>query len=105
MEVVLFKIRTREDIDESAYETAFERMLELVSQMPGFIDFEAYSSEDGTELAVARFESADAVAAWRDQPDHAHTRERGRNEFFDAYNITVATVSRSYGWTREPRAS
>jgi heme-degrading monooxygenase HmoA len=58
---------------------------------PGFVDIQAYAGEDGSELAVARFESADAIARWRDEPAHVATRERGHSEFFDSYDITIAT--------------
>ena len=98
MEVVLFHIHTRPDIDEHEYQRAFERMLELVSQMPGFQGIEGYKGEDGSELAVARFDSPEAIAAWRDEPEHVQTRQRGREEFFSAYDITIATVWRHYDW-------
>ncbi len=57
--------------------------------------------EDGTELAVARFESTDVIDAWREQPDHVRARERGREEFFASYEITIATVHKQYGWSRD----
>lgn len=101
MEIVLFQIRTRADIDAQAYERAFVEMVELVSQLPGFISVEAFAGEDGSELALARFESEDAIAAWREHPDHVLTQHRGRTEFFASYAITVATVSRHYDWSLE----
>jgi heme-degrading monooxygenase HmoA len=101
MEVVLFHIRTRPDVDETEYGRAFEHMVTLVSEMPGFSCLEGFSGEDGRELAVARFESEDAIAAWRDHPEHVRTRQRGREEFFAEYDITIATVSRHYSWTSE----
>ncbi|MET0902517.1 MAG: antibiotic biosynthesis monooxygenase [Acidimicrobiales bacterium] len=100
MEVVLFKVRTRPDIDAEAYEHAFGEMLEKVSAMPGFIGIDGYAGEDGSELAVARFESKEAVEQWRDDPDHVRTRARGHTEFFDAYEIIVATAWRQYDWSR-----
>jgi heme-degrading monooxygenase HmoA len=100
MEVVLFKVRTRPDIDAEAYQQAFEDMLGKVSEMPGFIGIDGYSGEDGSELAVARFESKEAVVAWREHPDHVRTRARGHTEFFDAYEIIVATPWRQYDWSR-----
>jgi heme-degrading monooxygenase HmoA len=98
MEVVLFKIHTRPDLDEEEYQRTFEHMLELVSQVPGFAGIEGYSGEDGSELAVARFESPEAIAEWRDHPEHVRTRQRGREEFFASYDITIATIGRQYSW-------
>lgn len=103
MEVVLFHIHTRPDIDEQEYQRTFEHMLELVSQVPGFQGIDGYQGEDGSELAVARFESAEAIAAWRDEPEHVRTRQRGRDEFFSAYEITIASVWRHYEWSSSHR--
>lgn len=98
MEIVLFRIRSREDLDAEEYQRAFEHMLELVSQVPGFVGIEGFAGEDGSELAVARFASREAIAQWRDHPDHVVTQQRGRDEFFAAYDITIATVWREYSW-------
>jgi heme-degrading monooxygenase HmoA len=98
MKVVLFHARTRDDIDQAEYERTFGRMVELVSAMPGFRGIEGFAGEDGRELAVAWFDSAEAVTEWKNQPEHVITQERGRMEFFAAYNITVAEVDRQYSW-------
>ncbi len=98
MKVVLFKIRVREDIDQAEYERTFEQMLELVSTMPGFRSIEGFAGEDGSELAVAWFDSDESIAEWKQHPQHLVTQERGRTEFFSAYDITIAEVDRRYGW-------
>ena len=76
-------------------------MVELVREINGFVSVEEFAGEDGSELAVARFENTDAIDAWREQPDHVRTRQRGRDEFFAAYEITIVTVHKQYGWPRE----
>lgn len=98
MKVVLFHVRAREDINEVEYQRTFERMVELVSAMPGFRGIEGFTGEDGRELAVAWFDSDEALTEWKRQPEHVATQERGRKEFFSAYEITVAEVDRRYGW-------
>jgi heme-degrading monooxygenase HmoA len=98
VEVVLFRVRTRDGVDVQEYSAAFLRMLDLVQTIPGFVSFDGFSGEDGSELAVATFEDEAAVAAWRDHPEHVATRRRGREEFFDSYDITVARITRRYGW-------
>lgn len=103
MEVVLFRIHPRENIDVVEYENAFNRMVELVSEIPGFLGIEGFTGEDGSELAVARFDSPDAIARWRDHPEHIRTRERGREEFFASYEITIATTWKQYGWNAADR--
>ena len=98
MKVVLFKIRVREDIDQAEYQRTFEQMLELVSPVPGFRSIEGFAGEDGSELAVAWFDSDESIAEWKQHPQHLVTQERGRTEFFSEYDITIAEVDRRYGW-------
>jgi heme-degrading monooxygenase HmoA len=101
MEIVAFSARTRQDVDQREYQETFERMLALVAEIPGFVDIRAYTGEDGSELALVRFESREAIDAWREHPKHVKTREQGRNEFFSAYEITIASVWKSYDWSLE----
>ena len=98
MIVVLFRNVLRPDIDAAEYERTFEQMYGLASQMPGFISIEGYSAPDGAELAVVKFESEETLAAWRRHPEHRKAQERGRAEFYDSYEITVATPIRTYGF-------
>ncbi len=104
MEIVLFRAQTRSDHDAAEYGRLFEQMLVKVQEVPGFIDISGFAGEDGTELALVRFETPEAVAQWRDHPDHVETQRRGREEFYNSYEITVATVSRQYNWARSETA-
>jgi heme-degrading monooxygenase HmoA len=105
MVVVLFRIRLRQDADRDEYDRASERMVEIVSGLPGFVGIEGFAGADGSELAIAQFESDDAVRAWKQHPEHVTTQERGRTEFFESYDITVAEVIRHYDWSATPVAS
>jgi heme-degrading monooxygenase HmoA len=104
MVITLFRSELRADIDQAAYEAAFGEMYELASQMPGFISIDGYSGSDGSELAVVCFESEETLRAWREHPEHVKTQERARAEFYTAYQITVAEVTRSYVFPAPDRA-
>jgi len=95
MVIVVFSIKLRADIAVDEYEAAGARMVELVSAMPGFLGMDYASSENG-ELIVARFESHEALKAWREHPEHRATQKRGREEFFAHYRIEVCDEVRSY---------
>ena len=95
MVVVVFKITLRPDLAVSDYEATGTRMVELVSQMPGFLGMD-YSEIEGGELLVVRFESHEALAAWRTHPEHQAAQQRGREEFFEHYRIEVCETVRAY---------
>ncbi len=98
MVIVLFEAKLREDVDQPEHDRTFERMVEVVSGMPGFISVDGYSRVGGGDLAVVRFESEEALLAWKNHPEHVAAQQRGRSEFFDSYRVTVATPTREYGF-------
>jgi heme-degrading monooxygenase HmoA len=104
MEMVAFIARPKNDVDPQEYQRTFERMLARVTELPGFVDIRGFAGADGTELALARFTTREAIEEWRDHPEHARTRQRGRDEFFEAYEITIATVWKNYDWSRDAEA-
>lgn len=96
MVIVVFKNKPRQDIDRAEYEATFGHMYQLASAMPGFISIDGYAAEDGSELAVVKFESEETLAAWKNHPEHVKTQERAREEFYESYSIIVGEVIRDY---------
>jgi heme-degrading monooxygenase HmoA len=100
MVIVVFKITHRPDMPRDDYEQTGNRMVELVHSMPGFLGMDYAATDDG-ELLIARFESHDALAAWKSQPEHLAAQERGRREFFAHYHIEVCDLVRAYEFSAE----
>lgn len=99
--VVLFKTHLRKGADAAAYERTSRRMHELVSQIPGFISIKGYTSEDGDEIDIVRFESEEALKTWRVHPEHREAQRRGREEFYDRYSVQACRVFREYEFFAE----
>lgn len=95
MVVVVFRITHRPDLPTLEYEETAERMVELVSSMPGFLGMD-YAELEGGELLIARFESHEALAAWRNHPEHQEAQRLGRERFFASYRIEVCDSVRAY---------
>jgi heme-degrading monooxygenase HmoA len=72
-------------------------MAEIVGEMPGFVGMDYGETEDG-EIVIARFESHEALHAWREQPEHRLAQQLGRERFFAAYRVEVCEVVRSYAF-------
>jgi heme-degrading monooxygenase HmoA len=99
--VVMFSYVMREGADAAEEEAATDRMWSIVSAMPGFISYKAYTAEDGERIAVVRFESREALEGWRTHPEHRATQERARREWFDAYWVQASETFREYRFTRQ----
>jgi heme-degrading monooxygenase HmoA len=101
MVIALFEYRLGADVDVAEWERTFARMVALASEHPGCISIDGYTGPDGVDLAVVRFESEEALSAWKNHPEHLLAQGRGRDAFFDAYKVTVASpVIREYGGQR-----
>jgi heme-degrading monooxygenase HmoA len=98
--ISLFRFRMRDltPAQRQEYSSTGERLLTLASAMPGFISFRHYTSDNDEMLAVVEFASAEALAAWRDHPEHRKAQQRGRNDFYAEYEIINCAVLHRYGY-------
>ncbi|HVJ24719.1 MAG TPA: antibiotic biosynthesis monooxygenase [Burkholderiales bacterium] len=101
MVVIVFRSRLRNGIDEQELGKIGSRMYEIASAMPGFISYKDFAAQDGETVTIVEFESPEALAAWREHPEHKAVQQRGRKEFFAQYHIQVCTPLRDYAFKRD----
>src|SRR5436309_1625876 len=90
----------REGAPVEEEESESERMWAIVSSMPGFISYKAYTAADGETIAVVRLESRAALDAWKLEPRHRRAQELGREAFYEQYWVQASETFRSYRFTR-----
>ena len=86
--------------DAAGYATAAEAMAALAAVQPGYCGVDSVRGGDGVGITVSYWADDAAAVAWRDQPEHAAIRNAGRDRWYRSYTMTIATVTRGYGWTR-----
>jgi heme-degrading monooxygenase HmoA len=96
MIVVLFSATPRGDLDLEDYRRASARMRELVATVPGFISYNSYRAEDGETVAIVRFDSEEALDAWRFHPEHREAQDKGRHCYYQEYWVQVCSTLREY---------
>ena len=97
--VTVFRSRRRSGTDD-AYGPLAEAMLEAARAQPGFVDFATFESPDGERVSLVTFDSAEAQAAWRDDPAHRAAQQRGRDELYESYSVQVSTCDAVSQWER-----
>jgi heme-degrading monooxygenase HmoA len=102
MVVILFRSKLADAAGEGYPEMASE-MLERARQMPGFIDFKSYKSDDGERLSVIRWQDEVTLAAWRNDVRHQVAQKFGREKWYEYYKIEVAQLVRESEFER-PKA-
>lgn len=94
--VVVFVSR-RSGADAEGYGAMAERMEQLARAQPGFVGMHSVRGEDGVGITVCYWQSAEAIAAWKRDVEHAAAQQRGRERWYESYAVTVARVERQYG--------
>ena len=100
MIVVVFRSRLAPEAGGD-YETTGARMEELAVTMPGYIAHKEFVAEDGERLTLVEFESDEAIAAWRNHPEHVEAQRKGRSKFYSEFRLTVCKVLREQRFKRE----
>ena len=83
---------------DEAYAAAAARMEELAATIDGYLGIESVRAADGVGITVSYWRDDEAVAAWRDHPEHLDTQARGRTEWYAWYELRVARVERARSW-------
>jgi heme-degrading monooxygenase HmoA len=87
-------------------QTVFEEYLaeaaklrELLPEIDGFEGIERFTSvsEPGKFVAIGFFRDEEAVAIWRNTPQHRRVQALGRQRLFTDYRLRMAEVIRDYG--------
>ena len=95
--MTVFRSRLRADSGDEYRDTA-ARMEALARTMPGFLEFKVFTADDGERASIILFDTAEHQAAWRHHAEHVEAQRRGREAFYERYDITVAEVRRRSCW-------
>ncbi|MDT8320608.1 MAG: antibiotic biosynthesis monooxygenase [Xanthomonadales bacterium] len=88
---------SRRTIGDNGYANMAERMVALATRQPGFLGVESIRGSDGFGITVSYWASADAIAAWKADVEHATAQEMGKRTWYEHYEIRIAKVERAYG--------
>jgi heme-degrading monooxygenase HmoA len=93
---VIFASQRRLGADDGYAETA-ARMAELAAAQPGYLGVESTRDAEGFGITVSYWSDEASILAWRQQVEHAQARARGREVWYQHYELRVARVERAYG--------
>lgn len=96
--VLFTSVRT--DSDPDGYSAMAERMDGLARVQAGFLGIESARGSDGLGITISYWASLEAIAAWREQVEHATAQRLGRKDWYARYRVRIARVEREYGFDR-----
>lgn len=96
---VLFVSKRTAD-DDAGYAEAATAMDVLAAQQPGYRGIESQRGDAGVGITISYWADDASAIAWRDHPEHAAIRARGRERWYAWYEVIVTRVERGYRWRR-----
>jgi heme-degrading monooxygenase HmoA len=95
---VIFEVWPKAEHKQEYLDLAAE-LRPILETIDGFISIERFESltEKGKILSLSFFRDEEAVAAWRNIPQHRRTQSKGRATIFENYRLRIAGVIRDYG--------
>ena len=97
--ITIFRNRLRPEAVKE-YAPWADRMVELAATMPGFVSVKTFAAPDGERVTIAEFESDEALAAWREHPEHREAQRLGREEFYSEFELTTCVPLRAWTFRR-----
>ena len=95
--VTVFRSRLR--ADAAAYAADAAAVAELARAMPGYVEHKAFTADDGERVTVVVFASRGAHDAWARDEAHRRAQQRGRDDFYAEYSISVCDEVRFRAWS------
>lgn len=99
MVVVVFRSRLSAEAGNDYSEMAAE-MLATAKEMPGFVEFKSFKSDDGERVSLVYWKDHETMAAWRNHPRHRVAQGNGRSKWYESYRIEVADIARANTFER-----
>jgi heme-degrading monooxygenase HmoA len=105
MIAVIFEVWPKPEYKQEYLDLAAE-LRPILETIDGFISIERFESltEQGKILSLSFFRDEEAVAAWRNVPQHRKTQSKGRAKIFQNYRLRIAGVIRDYGMNERAEA-
>jgi len=77
------------------YVEAADKMIKAVEEEDGFIAAYSARNEGGVGITLSYWSSVESIAQWKANKAHKVIQTRGKNEWYDWYQLQVCEIVRS----------
>lgn len=99
--VAVIFTNTRTGVDDEGYFEMAQRMDDLAKTQDGYLGIESMRGTDGLNCTISYWRDEDAARAWKRDAEHLTAQKLGREKWYQAFSLRVATVTRDYGFERD----
>lgn len=76
------------------YAEMSEKMELLAKQQKGYLGIDSARNDVG--ITVSYWDSLEAIKAWKANTNHLFAQQKGREEWYNWYNVRICRVEREY---------
>jgi len=80
------------------YENTAERMEKLAKLQEGYLGIESARNKIG--ITVSYWKDLASITKWKNNIEHTEARVKGRNKWYQHYQLRICKVERDYGFER-----
>jgi heme-degrading monooxygenase HmoA len=99
MVVILFRSRLTAEAGQD-YQELDAELERLVHDQPGYVTHKSYAAGDGERLTLVWFKDQESLRNWKMQPRHLEAQRRGRERWYQYYEMEVAEIVRTSSFKR-----
>ncbi|MBO6879527.1 antibiotic biosynthesis monooxygenase [Winogradskyella sp.] len=85
--------------DTEGYAEMAEKMEALAKQQKGYLGIESAKNKVG--ITVSYWESLEAIKNWKANTEHLFAQQKGREQWYNWYNVRICKVEREYEFLRK----
>jgi heme-degrading monooxygenase HmoA len=78
------------------YSVTADAMVALAKTQPGYLGHDSARGADGLGITVSYWRDEASILAWKRQGDHVAAQTAGHQQWYNAYTVHIAEVSRAY---------
>lgn len=90
--------------DSKAYRDMGSRLLDLAREQPGFLGYEDFGAGPDNSFNASYWESLEAIRAWKQHADHLPAQLKGKEMWYQWYEVRIARVERAYSFQQQDRS-
>ncbi|WP_435923051.1 antibiotic biosynthesis monooxygenase family protein [Paenibacillus sp. DYY-L-2] len=83
---------------DKGYSNMAEKMERLAAEQPGFLGVESVRDASGAGITISYWDSLEAIRQWKQNPSHQSAQEKGKQVWYQNYNVKICKVERAYSF-------
>ena len=85
---------------DNGYGDMAEEMAKLAAEQPGYLGVESARGADGFGITNSFWANEDSIRAWKRVVDHLAAQKKGRETWYEHYEVRIGRIERAYGKRR-----